>query len=189
MYCAFASSFPHLSDPSLFFSTVSVDADAAHIPLDLTPQELEARERAKAKAREKKKAQKQRQKERTKAETEEVSQQEAQRKQQAEQAEREKISARATAQILKDATQQRQQAITTMTDREKRALAAEKRLAAMTGNAVKCAQCNIAITKVPFERLTYKYCSIVCLNKHREALEKNNGENKTNQQGAGVGKK
>lgn len=43
-----------------------------------------------------------------------------------------------------------------MSDREKRAMAAEQRAQAAKGSADKCSMCSTPLTRVPFERLTYK---------------------------------
>jgi len=54
-----------------------------------------------------------------------------------------------------------------MTDREKRAFAAESRMP----TAPKCFQCQTNLPIVPFERLKYKYCTIACLQIHMKILE------------------
>ncbi|KYQ88554.1 hypothetical protein DLAC_11283 [Tieghemostelium lacteum] len=53
-----------------------------------------------------------------------------------------------------------------LTDREKRALAAESRSNPLL--AKKCDNCNQNIPGVPFERLTYKYCSVACVKSHKQ---------------------
>lgn len=62
----------------------------------------------------------------------------------------------------------RQEKMKNMTEREKRALAAENRLKG-TEN---CANCGKALTGlVPFERLIYKYCTTQCVLQHRRKME------------------
>lgn len=77
-------------------------------------------------------------------------------------------------------------------EREKRAAAAERRIAASanaqsnsttntTGSSqakgglagdINCSCCNASLAgKVPFHRYNYKYCSTSCMHVHREALE------------------
>jgi len=58
---------------------------------------------------------------------------------------------------------------TGLSDREKRAMAAERR---MKGNTLPlCAFCSTAIPSTPFERLTFVYCSPKCVVSHKRALE------------------
>ena len=57
-----------------------------------------------------------------------------------------------------------------MSEREKRAYAAELRLAGATA-VKKCDNCGTALTMVPFERLTFKYCSTKCVMEHKKTLE------------------
>jgi hypothetical protein len=62
----------------------------------------------------------------------------------------------------------RQEKMKNMTEREKRALAAENRLK----GAENCANCGKALTGlVPFERLIYKYCTTQCVLQHRRKME------------------
>jgi len=76
-------------------------------------------------------------------------------------------------------------------EREKRAAAAEKRIAALKIQAnsattaptmsepksglagdIYCSCCNSSLAgKVPFHRYNYKYCSTSCMHVHREILE------------------
>lgn len=52
--------------------------------------------------------------------------------------------------------------------REARAAAAERRLG---GGVSLCSHCRTSLAgRVPFERLTYRYCSTVCVGQHKEAL-------------------
>jgi len=61
-------------------------------------------------------------------------------------------------------------------EREWRAKAAEMRFAraangASSGaSAVKCEMCGTSVEGVPFERLSYKYCSTGCVAKHRAVV-------------------
>jgi len=61
---------------------------------------------------------------------------------------------------------------TTLSDRERRALAAERRLGgAVTASPVgTCDLCGKAAGGAPFHRLSYNYCSTQCVIAHRAAL-------------------
>jgi hypothetical protein len=58
-----------------------------------------------------------------------------------------------------------------LSDREKRALAAERRLLSTTASDIvllRCFQCGLNISgKVPFEYQQYKFCTVKCLKAHR----------------------
>eukprot|EP01132_Coremiostelium_polycephalum_P005541 gene5541-6900_t len=56
-----------------------------------------------------------------------------------------------------------------LTDREKRALAAERRMTGTT-SFKQCEICKSTIPGVPFERLNYIYCSTVCVLAHKKQL-------------------
>ncbi|KAH6830820.1 zinc finger protein-like protein [Perilla frutescens var. hirtella] len=65
-------------------------------------------------------------------------------------------------------------------EREKRAAAAERRMAALnnlqsnngSGSEILCSCCNVSLAgKVPFHRYHYKYCTTSCMHVHREILE------------------
>eukprot|EP01129_Flabellula_baltica_P000732 TRINITY_DN10695_c0_g1_i1.p1 TRINITY_DN10695_c0_g1~~TRINITY_DN10695_c0_g1_i1.p1 ORF type:complete len:614 (-),score=131.56 TRINITY_DN10695_c0_g1_i1:2-1843(-) len=58
-----------------------------------------------------------------------------------------------------------------MSDREKRALAAEQRILKQAGQNRLCDNCNQEIMGVPFERLNYKYCSTSCVRSHMQILK------------------
>lgn len=62
-------------------------------------------------------------------------------------------------------------------EREKRAAAAEARLglkAASGQSVLTCAFCGKALEgMVPFERLTFKYCSVACVQHHKREMEAN----------------
>jgi len=60
--------------------------------------------------------------------------------------------------------------ISNLTEREKRALAAEARLKATERKGDTCSFCFKSITTIPYERLQYKYCSIECVGKHMDTL-------------------
>jgi len=59
-----------------------------------------------------------------------------------------------------------------MSEREKRALAAENRFAATLGKSRPCDFCGVPLTMVPFERLEFKYCTVECVHKHMDKLDK-----------------
>jgi len=68
---------------------------------------------------------------------------------------------------MQQITAVRQRKINSMSDREKRANAAEARI-----RPTKCVTCDTVIASVPFERLTYKYCCIECVKEHKKKLSK-----------------
>eukprot|EP01117_Protostelium_nocturnum_P010589 TRINITY_DN3806_c0_g1_i3.p1 TRINITY_DN3806_c0_g1~~TRINITY_DN3806_c0_g1_i3.p1 ORF type:complete len:664 (+),score=278.14 TRINITY_DN3806_c0_g1_i3:127-2118(+) len=67
--------------------------------------------------------------------------------------------------------EERENAMKNMSEREKRAMAAENRIAMSNGTIKKCNLCDTPLTMVPFVRLDYHYCSMKCLNDHRTKLE------------------
>ena len=140
--------------------------------------------------REKEKARKakakQRQKEQKEEDAREAQRDEQQRKEQAardseQRGKREEE--RKAALALEQAWAAREKQLAGMSDREKRAMAAERRMNAMKGGAVagtaagaveRCAlpSCGKSLVRVPFERLHYKYDTLLCLQQHRAELEK-----------------
>lgn len=75
-----------------------------------------------------------------------------------------------------DAEQQEQERFAALSDREKRAIAAERRFAkqllsqntATPSNTVRCWLCGTSLLgKIPFEYFDYQFCSIGCLKKHK----------------------
>ena len=73
-------------------------------------------------------------------------------------------------QDVRQAERARDLRLRSMSDREKRAAAVERRLKAQAGGARECDACGVVLVHVPFERLSYKYCTTVCLRKHRDEL-------------------
>lgn len=71
-------------------------------------------------------------------------------------------------------------AVVALSEREKRALAAEKRFAQQlaskqTGTTSSCQWCCASLDLlVPFERLSFKYCSTACVKAHRLDIESQN---------------
>ncbi|XP_074623468.1 tRNA endonuclease ANKZF1-like [Acropora palmata] len=130
------------------------DYTKAQIPSALTPEmELERRGRnAEKKKAQKAKAQKQRAYE-----------------------EEQKI-----AQQKKEEEAKGKKAVAALSEREKRALAAEKRFAQQlatkqTGTTSSCQWCCASLDLlVPFERLSFKYCSTACVKAHRLDIESQN---------------
>lgn len=59
-----------------------------------------------------------------------------------------------------------------LSDREKRALAAEKRILETSGSissAQRCFSCGLDITgKVPFSYMDFRFCTTTCLRKHKQ---------------------
>jgi hypothetical protein len=132
--------------------------------------EAAAEEARKQKAKEKKKAAAARAKERAKDEKEELARQVA-RDEEAARLAQQQMAIKASAAVVKQAASARAQAQAGLSEREKRALAAERRLGAAKGTGPVCALCANAITKAPFERLDFKYCSIACLQQHKLQLD------------------
>jgi len=66
---------------------------------------------------------------------------------------------------------ERTRVIEGMSDREIRARAAEIRMATSKGSLEGCAFCSKPLTMIPFERLTYKYCSMDCLKNHKAKIK------------------
>ncbi len=78
---------------------------------------------------------------------------------------------------LKSSERSRETAVASLTDRERRAMAAERRMARQLPSATTvrgagaCEVCSQSLAGVlPFERLTYKYCSMACVKEHRIQL-------------------
>lgn len=77
----------------------------------------------------------------------------------------------------KEEEEKEKKAYQALSDREKRALAAEKRFAQQqaakqAGITSSCAWCSKSLVgQVPFERLTHKYCSTACVKAHRLEME------------------
>jgi len=69
---------------------------------------------------------------------------------------------------ISDAAAERASKIANLSEREKRALAAENRI---RGNARPCDFCKNLLTMVPFERLEFKYCTVECVRRHMDQLE------------------
>ncbi|EDO42926.1 predicted protein [Nematostella vectensis] len=128
------------------------DYTLTHIPSPLTQVQLEEKEKKEA---EKRKAQKKAKKQRAK--------------------EKKAIDQ------LKMEEEKKQERLSKLSDREKRARAAEQRFARQQVNstevgkisdAQRCAFCSRDLSgRVPFERLSFKYCNTTCVREHRLLLE------------------
>lgn len=120
----------------------------------------EMEEHAKAKEAEKRRKKKAAQKERKKV---------AKAEEEASQAEEaEKMRAAEELNLARSAAYERTKRILNMSEREKRALAAERRL---NPNANTCDNCGSKITGEPFERFSFKYCSSECVVEHKRILD------------------
>ena len=128
---------------------------------------------------------KQRQKEQREEEARERQREEQERKEQAAQGSEQRVKReeeRKAALAMEQAWAAREKQLAGLSDREKRAMAAERRMNAMksgaagtAGSAVeRCAlsSCGKPLVRVPFERLHYKYDTLLCLQQHRAELEK-----------------
>jgi len=89
-----------------------------------------------------------------------------------EEAERKIKEEKDTAQMIQNVARSREHKLASMSDRERRAEALERRLAAVKGDIKLCdnPECQRPLTRVPFERLTFKYCTTPCLRRHKELL-------------------
>mmetsp|Transcript_41404 Transcript_41404/g.130341 ORF Transcript_41404/g.130341 Transcript_41404/m.130341 type:complete len:353 (+) Transcript_41404:728-1786(+) len=124
------------------------DYSKSQIPSMLT---IEMEEQQKQKAAEKKEKEKQRKKE-----------QERRKKEQAKQKKEEEEKNRAV-----------QESQVKLSDRELRALAAERRLGVTSKHPeFECEMCKVKASSAPFERLGFKYCSTSCVVAHKLQLGK-----------------
>ena len=149
-------------------------------------EEEEERKRAlKEKEKARKAKAKQRQKEQKEEESKERQREEQERKEHAardseQRGKREEEKKAALA--MEQAWAAREKQLAGMSDREKRAMAAERRMNVMKGGAAgttgstleRCAlsSCGKPLVRVPFERLHYKYDTLLCLQQHRAELDK-----------------
>eukprot|EP01119_Soliformovum_irregulare_P014473 TRINITY_DN3958_c1_g1_i1.p1 TRINITY_DN3958_c1_g1~~TRINITY_DN3958_c1_g1_i1.p1 ORF type:complete len:618 (+),score=224.98 TRINITY_DN3958_c1_g1_i1:21-1874(+) len=125
--------------------------DASHIPMAISEEEQKQKEE---KEKEKKKKKK-------KAQAEKVKQKKI------EEIEEKKIQEKVEEE--KKIVQEQKAREAKMTDREKRALAAERRLGMGSGKT--CAMCQGGLPLVPFERSDFQYCSMKCLAAHRDVVK------------------
>lgn len=135
----------------------------AHVPAPLSKEgEEERKKREVEKRKNKKKQQKEKKKEQRAQELEDRQKAVEEELKRSKQAEEQKAAL--------EAQRERDRRIAGMSEREKRAYAAEMRLAGASA-VRKCDNCGADLTMVPFERLTYKYCSTKCVLEHKKALE------------------
>jgi hypothetical protein len=132
------------------------DYTAAKIP----PLTEEMEDAAKVKEAEKRKRKKAAQKERKKLQKVE---EEIQRQEDATRAQ-----ANAEESLAKEAAIERTKKILSMSEREKRAMAAERRI---NPKANTCDNCGKTITTEPFEKFSFKYCSSNCVVEHKRLLD------------------
>jgi HSP90 family molecular chaperone len=86
---------------------------------------------------------------------------------------KEKDAEKKSVETVKMNEEKEKQRFLTLSDREKRALAAEKRLLDQKQNipnaGQRCFQCGVDITgKVPFEYLENRFCKPACVKEHRK---------------------
>merc|ERR1711963_476051 len=99
----------------------------------------------------------------------------AEKRKQKKKAANERNKEKKAAEAIERAEIQEQQRFLALSDREKRALAAERRLLQQTSQAgaptpvlSRCYQCGADMTgKVPFEYAEFKFCATKCLKEHR----------------------
>ncbi|KAF7987364.1 hypothetical protein HCN44_003126 [Aphidius gifuensis] len=101
--------------------------------------------------------------------TEEIAQQEIERKKQQRKAKRDREKAKKKEFELKKLEEDSKQRFLNLSDREKRALAAEQRIRKQGGIVLtRCFQCASDMTGVvPFEYNSNRFCSMPCLKEHR----------------------
>jgi len=136
------------------------DWEAAGIPLLTDEMEKDSEKKKLEKKKKKKKVQQEKQKQK-KVEEKETREKEL-LMQQKEQEQKE----------LQKLEKERKKKMESMTDRERRALAAELRFQQTQGGVRVCDFCSTSLTMVPFERLTYKYCSTKCVADHKKVINK-----------------
>jgi len=101
----------------------------------------------------------------------------AERKKAQKKAQKQRLKEQKALERKKEEEEKEKKALQALSEREKRALAAEKRFAQQqaakqTGITSCCAWCSSSLAgQVPFERLTYKYCSTACVKAHRLDME------------------
>ncbi|XP_019849233.1 PREDICTED: ankyrin repeat and zinc finger domain-containing protein 1-like [Amphimedon queenslandica] len=99
----------------------------------------------------------------------------AEKRRQQKKAQKDKKKAESLSKEMKATEESQANAAVNLSEREKRALAAEKRMAALADIDLtkygKCDWCSSTLCGVvPFERLQHKYCSIDCVREHRTFL-------------------
>ncbi|EFA75080.1 hypothetical protein PPL_11154 [Heterostelium album PN500] len=120
---------------------------------------------------ENKKKKKKNQKEKEKAKKAAERQAKLDEQQRAVEEEKAKQAKLAELKLLESVKAERQAKDSLLTDRERRALAAEARLGGYSGPVKKCTQCFTNILSTPFERLSFTYCSTACVLAHKKQLE------------------
>jgi len=101
----------------------------------------------------------------------------AERKKAQKKAQKQRVKEQKALERRKEEEEKEKKALQALSDREKRALAAERRFAQQraakqAGINSCCAWCSASLVgQVPFERLAYKYCSTTCVRAHRLDME------------------
>ncbi|PFX14391.1 Ankyrin repeat and zinc finger domain-containing protein 1 [Stylophora pistillata] len=101
----------------------------------------------------------------------------AERKKAQKKAQKQRAKEQKAIERMKEEEEKEKRAYQALSDREKRALAAEKRFAQQqaakqAGITSSCAWCSKSLVgQVPFERLAYKYCNTACVKNHRLDME------------------
>lgn len=103
----------------------------------------------------------------------------AERKKAQKKAQRQRAKEQKAVERRKEEEEKEKRTFEALSEREKRALAAEKRfaqqLASKQNGTISCAWCCSSLDcLVPFERLIYKYCSTACVRAHRVDMESQN---------------
>jgi len=101
----------------------------------------------------------------------------AERKKAQKKAQKQRIKEQKALERKKEEDEKEKKVLQALSEREKRALAAEKRFAQQQAAKQKgitscCGWCSSNLAgQVPFERLTFKYCSTACVKAHRLDME------------------
>lgn len=143
--------------------------DYAKCRLPPLTDEIEAEENARAAEAQARELAAQEEKQKKQAEADEKKRQAEEARQRKKAQEEEEKKARAAEDALaREAALERTKKMLTMSEREKRALAAERRL---NPKANTCDNCGKPITGQPFEKFSFKYCSTGCIVEHKRVLD------------------
>ncbi|XP_057293039.1 ankyrin repeat and zinc finger domain-containing protein 1-like isoform X2 [Hydractinia symbiolongicarpus] len=97
----------------------------------------------------------------------------AEKKKSQNKARKDKLKAKKAEEMQQILVEKEQKAFEGLSDREKRAVMAERRFASQLTNSLRCSNCRKEISeKEAFERYEYKYCSTDCVHSHKMLIGK-----------------
>lgn len=97
----------------------------------------------------------------------------AEKKKSQNKARKDKLKAKKAEETQQKLAEKEQKAFEGLSDREKRAVMAERRFASQLTNSLRCSNCRKEISeKEAFERYEYKYCSTNCVHSHKTLIGK-----------------